>query len=276
MVTGGPRCASNTPAAGPDGSVACTQCEATREASLGKHCVAAWQTPGRSARRPAPRMAADAPASLRPVDLLALASETTSAVIAAGAALGGAVIGGLITLFTSSLQNRHARAEREDAAAAARRARAAEILGRVRTFLTDIDPARVGFNVNPETTPEEMKALAGRLNTLRDELSVFSAAADDDRVMDAAAKLEVALFNTFNRVSWHARDLLTHGGGLDSFNSAQREHVRATTLVRIVLDLVRDRDVVELETQLRRLGGEKPGNIGAVEPSESRSETEPP
>jgi hypothetical protein len=190
------------------------------------------------------------------MDLVALAPETTSALIAAGAALGGTVIGGLITLFTARLQNRHARAERQAEAAAARRARAAEILGRVRTFLTDLDPARVGFNVNPETTPDEMKALAGRLNTLRDELSVFSAAADDDRVMAATAKLEVALFNTFNRVSWHARDLLTQGGGLDSYNAAHREHLRATTLVRIVLDLVRGREVVELETQLGRLDDE--------------------
>jgi hypothetical protein len=207
-------------------------------------------------------VAADSSASLDPVGVLALAAETTSALIAAGAALGGTVIGGLITLFTARLQNRHARAERQAEAAAARRARAAEIIGRVRTFLTDIDPARVGFNVNPETTPDEMKALAGRLNTLRDELSVFSAAADDDRVMAATAKLEVAVFNTFNRVSWHARDLLTHGGGPDSYNAAHLEHLRAMTLVRTVLDLVRGRDVVELETQLRRLDEGKPSDSG--------------
>lgn len=191
------------------------------------------------------------------MDILPLAAETTGQLIAAGAVLVGVILGGLITLLTASLQNRHARAERKATAAAARRARAAEILGRARTFLTDIDPARIGFNVNPETTPQEMAAHAGRLNTLRDELSVFAAADDDDRVMDTTAKLEVALFNTFNQVSWHARDLLSHGGGLDSYNVAKREHVRATTLVRIVLDLVRGREVEEPEDQLRRLDEEK-------------------
>jgi len=140
------------------------------------------------------------------VDVLLLAADTTTLI----AALGGTLIGGLISLLATWLQNRYARSQRQAEAVAARRARAAEILGRVRIFLTDVEPARVGFNVNAERTPVEMEALAGRLNMLRDELSVFSAGADDDQVMDATAKLEVALSNTFNRVSWHARDLLTH------------------------------------------------------------------
>lgn len=112
--------------------------------------------------------------------------------------------------------------------------------------------------MNPATTPKEMEALARRLNMLRDELSVFAAADDDDRVVDTTAKLEVALFNTFNRASWHAHDLLTRSGGLDSYNEAKREHVRATALVRIVLDLVRGREIEALEAQLRRLDEEKP------------------
>jgi hypothetical protein len=53
------------------------------------------------------------------------------------------------------------------------------------------------MNVNPVTTPEKMEALRLRLDTLRDELSVFSAAADDDR-MNRTAEFEVALFNTFH------------------------------------------------------------------------------
>jgi hypothetical protein len=47
----------------------------------------------------------------------------------AGAALAGTIIGGLITFFTRS-------AERKAEAEAARRARVAEFIGRVRTFLT--------------------------------------------------------------------------------------------------------------------------------------------
>ncbi len=99
------------------------------------------------------------------VDVLLLAADTTTLI----AALGGTLIGGLISLLTTWLQNRHARAERQADAVAARRARVAEILGRVRVFLTDVEPARVGFNVNAERTPMEMDALAGRLNMLRDE-----------------------------------------------------------------------------------------------------------
>jgi hypothetical protein len=83
--------------------------------------------------------------------------------------LGAAAIGAVAAIEGVVLQSRYASAERREATVAARRVRAAEILGRVVTFLTDIEPARIGFNVNQATTPEQMKALAVRLNTLRDE-----------------------------------------------------------------------------------------------------------
>ncbi|MBA3400405.1 MAG: hypothetical protein H0U05_00300, partial [Actinobacteria bacterium] len=105
------------------------------------------------------------------MNALALSAQTTSQLIAGSVALVGVIIGGLITLATTRVQNRAAREERQAAEASARRERMAQVLGRVRTFLTDIEPERIGFNANPQTTPEEMKALAGRLNTLRDELS---------------------------------------------------------------------------------------------------------
>jgi len=44
------------------------------------------------------------------------------------------------------------------------------------------------------------------------------------------------------------------------------------TLVRIVLDLVRGREVVELESELRRLDEEKPGNRGITERHEAARE----
>jgi hypothetical protein len=81
--------------------------------------------------------------------LLALDTGTTNQLIAAGAALGGAIIGGVVAFATTLLQNRQAREAREVEGASARRGRAAEILGRARVFLTDVDPARIGINVKP-------------------------------------------------------------------------------------------------------------------------------
>jgi hypothetical protein len=193
-----------------------------------------------------------------PVGALTLANDSTTALIAAGAALGGTIIGGLITFGTAWFQTRDARAQRAAEAAAARRDRAAAILGRVRTFLTDIEPARIGINVNPETTPQTMEALALRRDTLREELSIFAAAAEDDRLMDRAGKLEVALFNVYHWVHWHAHDMLRHAGGLHSLHMAEWEHAKATVLVRIVHDLVRGRDVAEAEAALQRLEDAKP------------------
>jgi hypothetical protein len=192
------------------------------------------------------------------MDVLGLAPETTNQLIAAGAALGGPIIGGVITLIGTVLQNRHARRERQAEAAAARRERAAAILGRVRTFLTDANPERIGINVNAERTPQELEELSARLGALRDELSMFAGADEDDRVMAQTAELEVALFNTLYWVRWHASDLLRHRDPLDSLRTAQHWHLRATALVRIVLDLVRGRDVAELEDGLRQLDETKP------------------
>lgn len=192
------------------------------------------------------------------IDVLALASDTTNLLIAGGLTLAGVVIGGVITLIGIPLQHRYARRERQAEAAAARRERAAAILGRVRTFLTDAAPERIGINVNAERTPQEIDELSARLSVLRDELSMFAGADEDDRVMAQTADLEVALFNTLHWVRWHAGDLLRHRDAIESLSTAQWWHARATALVRIVLDRVRGRDVAELEDALRELDETKP------------------
>ncbi len=182
------------------------------------------------------------------VSILAVAPQTSAAVIAATAALGGVTIGAFFT-------GRQARAERLAAAAAARRQRAGEILGRVNVFLTDVEPERIGANADPKVTPALMESLAIRLNALREDISIFAAADEDYRVTSAASRLEMALFATFNRVSQLALDLLEirESSTLDTFDAAKREHLRATTLVGIILYLVRGRNVDALESKLTEI-----------------------
>jgi hypothetical protein len=181
--------------------------------------------------------------------LLALDTGTTNQLIAAGAALGGAIIGGVVAFATTLLQNRQAREAREVEGASARRGRAAEILGRARVFLTDVDPARIGINVNQDTTSKQLEALGVRLNVLRDELSMFAGSFDDDAVMGRTAQLEVALFNTFHHSTWHPSHLLRNRDALASLEVAQRWHHQALILV-MVLELVRGRDIADLEAAL--------------------------
>jgi hypothetical protein len=113
--------------------------------------------------------------------------------------------------------------------------------------------------VNAERTPKELDALSARLDSLREELSMFAGADEGDRVIARRAELEAALSNTFHQVSWHASDLLRNRDALGSLGIARWWHLRATTLVRVVLDLVRGRDVAERETGLRGLDKTKPG-----------------
>jgi hypothetical protein len=116
-----------------------------------------------------------------------------------------------------------------------------------------------GRPVNAERTPKELDALSARLDSLREELSMFAGADEGDRVIARRAGLEAALSNTFHQVSWHASDLLRNRDALGSLGIARWWHMRATTLVRVVLDLVRGRDVAERETGLRGLDKTKPG-----------------
>ena len=174
--------------------------------------------------------------------------------------LGATALAVAGTLLGTWLQLRHARGEQEKLAETARRERAAEILGRVRTLLEDLEPARVGVNVNGETTPAQLSDLAQRWLPLRDELSVFAAADEDPRVTDAAGRLAVAVSNTQNRVAWHVSDLLGRQSSmlsaqamLDILDQAKEEHRRANLLVRVVLDLVRGRDVADLEARLEQI-----------------------
>lgn len=179
--------------------------------------------------------------------VLAITTDTTNQLIAAGAALGGTIIGGLITFFTTVWQTRKSR---EAELAAGRRARAAEILGQVRVFLTDIDPVRIEVNLNAATTPNQLDALGARLDTLREKLATFAATFDDDQIMGRATQLEVALFNTNHHVRWLAGDRLKDRDATAARDHARLWHEQARLLVSIVLDLVRGRDVAELGAQL--------------------------
>ena len=185
--------------------------------------------------------------------ILALASATTNQLIAAGAVLAGALIASGINVVNSA----QARKDRKAEATAARRQRAGVILGRVRLFLIDIDPVRITFNLNAESTPKEFEALRVRLDALRDELSIFAASDDDDRLTDRTPWLEVALSHTFQQVASYVNDMLGHDAdALPSLVSAQQAHLRALLHLRIVSDVVRGRDVAELDAALARLDGE--------------------
>jgi hypothetical protein len=128
----------------------------------------------------------------------------------------------------------------------------------VRTFLTDANPARIGMNVNPRRTPQGLEELSTRLAPLRDELSIFAGADEDDRVMARTGQIETALFNLVHWDRQHATDLLRKRDPVESLKTAEYWHVRALTLTRIVLDLLRDRDVAGLEERLRKLDETKP------------------
>jgi hypothetical protein len=172
------------------------------------------------------------------------------------AALLGAFLGGTITFVTTLLQNRHADALREQDASASQQARVAKVLGRARVFLSDIEPARIGLNVNAETTPPELDELADHLKVLREEISMFAMSVGDDQVFVRAMELEATLFTTFIHVRRHAADLLSGRDAIVSYETAERSFLRAGLLIAIVRDLVRRRDVTELEFQLSALEAE--------------------
>jgi hypothetical protein len=164
--------------------------------------------------------------------------------------LGAAAIAVAGTLLGTWFQLRHARRQREETAQADLLVRAAAVLGPVRTLLTDLDPDRIAFNINGES-PQRLRDLEQRWMPLRDALSTFAASASNPRVTNAGAKLEVAVSNTFHRLSWALSELLDPGGERPSamLEQGRREHLRATILTRALLDTVRGEDVTALLAQ---------------------------
>jgi hypothetical protein len=125
------------------------------------------------------------------------------------------------------------------------------VLGPTRTLLSDAEPMRIGANFNHETTPSLLETLEQRWTALRDELSVFAAEDDDPEVTEAAAALEVAVSSLLNRLAWYVAGLLhRRTQPLDMYKLAGLHWAASEALLRIVLDLVRGRDVSEVRETL--------------------------
>jgi hypothetical protein len=165
--------------------------------------------------------------------------------------LGAAAIAVAGTLLATAFQLRHARRECEDASRADLLARAAAVIGPTRTLLTDLEPDRIAFNLNRETTPKHLHDLNRRWMPLRDALSTFAASASSPQVTDTGAKLEVAVSNTLHRLGWAVSDLLEPFAERPSemLEQGRGFHLRATILTRALLDAVRGEDVTELRAQ---------------------------
>ena len=171
--------------------------------------------------------------------------------------LGASAIAVLGTLAATLLQVRHARGQAERDAASARRSRAGQVLGRVRTLLADIEPDRIVINLHPDRTPRDLAAIEARWAPLRDELSIFAAADESPDVTADAAKLEVAVGNTLNRLGWEVQDRLTHVHSKETLEQARTEWTLANILIRIMLDRVRGVDVAELQARVDQISAER-------------------
>jgi hypothetical protein len=163
--------------------------------------------------------------------------------------LGAGVIGVLGTLAGTWLQLRQANEQAEREATRARRARAAEILGPIRALLADVDPDRVVLNLS-DTTTAELANIERRWKPLREKLLAFASNDEDSRVMAEASLLEMAVSNAINRVKWDVRGLLSNDPSPDAHAQAGLQQLRAAVRVRIILDLVRGRDIEDLEKAL--------------------------
>jgi hypothetical protein len=166
--------------------------------------------------------------------------------------VGASAVAVAWTLAATWLQLRHARRESERADTARHRERAGEVLGRVRTLLVDLDPDRIAVNVSDET-PAWLMRTEQRWESLREELSIFAASQADARVMDAASKLEIAISRTLNWARWLVHDLLRHRDWQEAHRHLTWDRLRALSLTRIILLLVRDQDVADLRVALRTL-----------------------
>jgi hypothetical protein len=149
--------------------------------------------------------------------------------ITALAALGGQAIAGLI-------QGRN----QERVEARQRRERAAEVLAEVRAYLTDVSPDRLGFNANPERSPETLMELRERRERIRIPLLTLAGSHPSREVRELARRLEVETANTQHWADWFIADLLRSRDVESARGDANQHHEEALRLLDDLLDAIHE------------------------------------
>lgn len=172
--------------------------------------------------------------------------------------LGATGLGIWGTLRATALTSKYAREEADRKAAAARKERAAGIIGRLRTLLADAHPDKVLFNFERERTSGDVLRMKERFEPLRDELSIFAAADHDTRVSDFASKLQSEVSNLLNDLAWIVAYKVRNKDTAAEREAALLRHKRTLTLARAVLDLVHGRQTSDDVKELAAL--DEPGS----------------
>jgi hypothetical protein len=175
--------------------------------------------------------------------VLALSDQAITGWFTLGAGVGVAIVAGFFN-WLGRKADREATDRQRQADAADRRDErrtldmeqwrdvGAEILGRVREFVTDVHPHRVTINFQPGTEQEVMKALNAKWEGLREPIARLAVGHPSSRARELADEISSGLHRTLNWVGWAVSDLARHAAFPDSLGEAMKEWEQLNTNVK--------------------------------------------
>jgi hypothetical protein len=116
----------------------------------------------------------------------------------------------------------------------------ADVLGRVREFMTDVHPQRVTINFQRGTEREIMQALNAKWETIREPISRLAVGHPSARARELADEVSSGLHRTLNWTGWAVSDLAQHAPIADSMAEAMKEWGQLNTNVKALREALHD------------------------------------
>jgi hypothetical protein len=174
--------------------------------------------------------------------VMALSNQAITGWFTLAAGLGGAALVGFFGWLGRKGDRESAERQRQVEVEARREQRraadmaqwrdsAADVLGRVREFMTDVHPQRVTFNYRPGTEQEIMQALNAKWEALREPTARLAIGHPSARARELADEVVSGLHRTLNWVGWALSELAGHRSFTQFLDEAMKEWEQLNTNV---------------------------------------------
>jgi hypothetical protein len=99
----------------------------------------------------------------------------------------------------------------------------ADVLGRVREFMTDVHPHRVTMNFRPGTEQQVLQTLNAKWEALREPIARLAVGHPSARARELADEVSSGMHRTLNWVGWALSDLARHAPFTEPLGEAMKE-----------------------------------------------------
>lgn len=159
--------------------------------------------------------------------MVALSGQAITGLFTLAAALGGAAVVGLIDWRRRkgdrAADDASRREDRHAVDMAQWRDTGADVLGRVREFMTDVHPQRVTINFQPGAEQQVMQSLNAKWEAIREPIARLAVGHPSARARELADEVSTGLHRTLHWTGWAVSDLARHASIADAMAEGMKE-----------------------------------------------------